>query len=73
MGGHRPAVGIGQRYLAFAAPLQFRQQRPVSPALLAQRRDLFREVFSEPSVAASSASLSSSRRKYSSNRLSHAG
>jgi hypothetical protein len=37
MGGHRPAVGIGQRYLALAAPLQFRQQRPVSPALLAQR------------------------------------
>jgi hypothetical protein len=25
--------------------LKFRQQHPVSPALLAQRRDLFREVF----------------------------
>jgi Pyridine nucleotide-disulphide oxidoreductase len=26
MAGHRPAVGIGQRYLAFAGPLQVRQQ-----------------------------------------------
>jgi hypothetical protein len=73
MSGHRAAVGIGQRYLTLAALLQFRQQHPVSPALLAQRRDLFREVLMrEPSVAASSASLSSSRRKYSSRRLSTA-
>ena len=44
MGGHRPAVGIGQRYLALAASLQFRQHRLVAAALLAQRRDLLGEV-----------------------------
>ena len=46
MGGHCPAVGIGQRYLTLAAPLQFRQQRPVATAFLARRQSkLARRVY----------------------------
>jgi hypothetical protein len=41
---HGSAVGIGEGYLAFAAPLQLRQQRPVAAALLAQRFDFFRQI-----------------------------
>ena len=73
MGGHRPAVEIGQRYLALATPLQFRQQRPVSPALLAQRLDLFLEVFDALAVCCGFRDIALvSCRRYSSRRLSTA-
>jgi hypothetical protein len=56
MGGHRPAVGIGQRYLALAGPVKRRQQRPVPVACFADRRDLVSKVF-RASAAARSAFL----------------
>ncbi|MFZ3327261.1 MAG: hypothetical protein WA231_15840, partial [Methylocella sp.] len=53
MGGHRPAVRISERYLALAAPLQFRQKRPVAAAFLAERRDLLGKVFRARAAARS--------------------
>jgi hypothetical protein len=35
---------VGQRYLALAGSLQFRQKRAIATALFAQRLDLFREI-----------------------------
>jgi hypothetical protein len=66
MGGHRPAVGIGQRYLALAGPLELRQKRPVAAAFLAERLDLLGQVFRARAAARSvflDISPSSSRRK----------
>ena len=74
MSGHRAAVGIGQRYLTLAALLQFRQQHPVSPALLAQRRDLFREVFDARAVGRGFLGIALVEPpQIFANRLSHAG
>jgi hypothetical protein len=50
LGYERPSRGCRDRSAILAAPLQFRQQHPVSPALLAQRLDLLREVFGARAV-----------------------
>ena len=47
---HGAAIGVGQRYLALAALLQFRQQLAVTAALLAQRLDLFSEILDARTV-----------------------
>ena len=44
MRGHGAAVGIGQRDLVLAGPLELRQHRLVTAALLAERRDLFGQI-----------------------------
>jgi hypothetical protein len=71
-GGHRPAGGIGQRYLALAGSFEIRQHHPVAVALLAERRDLLGEIFRTRAAPPSSTSPSSSRRRSSSNRSSAA-
>jgi hypothetical protein len=53
IGCHRPTVGIGQRYLVLAGPLEFRQHRPVSVALVTDRRDLLGQVFCARAAARS--------------------
>ena len=44
MRGHGPAVGIGQRDLVLAGPVELGQHRLVTAALLAERRNLFGQV-----------------------------
>ena len=56
MGGHRPAVGISQRYLVLAGSFKIRQHRPVPAAFLAERLDLLGQV-SRARAAARSAFL----------------
>jgi hypothetical protein len=44
VGGHRPAIGIGQRDLVFPGPLQLFQHSRASRAPLADRGDLLSQV-----------------------------
>ena len=44
MRGHGAAVGIGQRDLSLVGPLELRQHRLISAALLAERCDLLGEI-----------------------------
>src|SRR3984893_2758388 len=53
MGGHRPAVGIGQRYLVLAGSFEIRQHHPVTVAFLAERLDLLGQVFHARAAARS--------------------
>ena len=56
MGGHRPAVRIGQRHLSFATVLQLLKHRRIASALVAQRCDLLSQII-RPRAAARSAFL----------------
>ena len=47
---HGAAIGVGQRYLALAAFLEFRQQCTITATLLAQRLDLFSEILDARTV-----------------------
>jgi hypothetical protein len=65
VGGHRPAVWIGLRYLGLASSFELRRHHFVVAAFLAELRDRLGEIFRARAAACSafSTSPSSSRRR----------